>query len=159
MSNAKRHPFPWVGPLFASLLLGACAFHPQSPAEFAEYPRGMVFNRSLRALSPDGVHFSVRCEKNKPRAEMTYWREAMKTRMSQAGYRILQDTTCSMQGQPGILLKLATPYGNQDYLYWIAFSLNRAGSKIVVAEAAGESKRFLARQDAIEKAIAASGFE
>lgn len=158
MSNANRRFFLGFVGLSTAILFCACAIHPKAPAEFAEYPRGVVFNRSLRALSPDGVHFSVRCEKNKPHAEMAYWREAMKTRMSQAGYRILEDTTCAMQGQPAFLLKLATPYGNQDYFYWIAFSLNPSGSKILVAEAAGESKSFLTRQGAIEKAIAESGW-
>jgi hypothetical protein len=142
----------------AGFLLGACSFHPAVPAEFAQYHRGYVFKGPLRAMSPDGVLFTVRREKNKPRADLAFWREAMKTRMGQSGYRVVSDTSCTMQGREGALLKLAAPVGNQDYLYWVAFSLNPSGSSILVAEAAGEAKKFLARQEEIAKAIAASGF-
>ena len=142
----------------ASALLAGCAFHPAAPKEFAQYHRGYVFKGPLHAVSPDGVLFTVRTEKNKPKADLAFWRDAMKSRMSQAGYRVVSDTSCSMKGTEGALLRLAAPVGNQDYLYWIAFSLNSSGSRILVAEAAGESKRFLARQDEISKAIAESGW-
>jgi hypothetical protein len=139
-------------------LWAGCGFHPQAPQEFAQYPRGIVFKGPLRSISPDGVLFTVRSEKNKPKADLAFWRDAMKTRMSQAGYRVVADTNCKMNGADAALLKLAAPVGNQDFLYWIAFSLNGSGSRILVAEAAGESKKFLARQEEIGKAIAASGW-
>jgi hypothetical protein len=146
--------FPW----FAAALLSACGFNPRAPEEFAQYHRGYLFKGPMRAMSPDGVLFTVRTESNDPKADLAFWRGAMKTRMSQAGYRVVADTTCSMHGTEGALLRLAAPVGNQDYLYWIAFSLNPSGSRILVAEAAGESKRFLARQDDIAKAIAETGW-
>lgn len=142
----------------AAAFLAGCAFHPAAPKEFAQYHRGYVFKGPLHAVSPDGVLFTVRTEKNKPKADLAFWRDAMKTRMSQAGYRVVSDTICSMKGAEGALLRLAAPVGNQDYLYWIAFSLNPSGKRLLVAEAAGESKRFLARQDEISKAIAESGW-
>jgi hypothetical protein len=138
--------------------LAGCAFRAASPDGFAEFPRSLLFGSPLRSASPDGVLFSVRTEKNDPPADLGFWREALKTRMSQAGYRVVADTVCVMHGSPGALLGLAAPVGNQDYFYWIAFTLAPTGKRIVVAEAAGESKRFLARQDEIRKAIAASGF-
>lgn len=144
--------------LAAAALLAGCAINPTVPRDFAQYHRGYVFKGDLKAMSPDGVLFTVRCEKNKPRADLAFWREAMKTRMGQAGYRVTADTACTMQGREGALLKLAAPVGNQDYVYWIAFSLNPSGSRILVAEAAGEARKFLARQEDIAKAIAASGF-
>jgi hypothetical protein len=112
----------------------------------------------LRATSPDGVLFTVRTEANDPPADLAFWREALKTRMGHAGYRVVADTVCPMAGSEGVLLKLAAPVGNQDYFYWIAFTLSPSRKKIVVAEAAGESKHFLARQNEITRAIAASGF-
>jgi hypothetical protein len=142
----------------AVLILAGCGFNPQVPREFAQYHRGYVFKGPLRAVSPDGVLFTVRTEANRPKADLAFWRDAMKTRMSQAGYRVVADTNCSMKGSEGALLKLAAPVGNQDYLYWIAFSLNPSGSRILVAEAAGESKRFMARQEGIAKAIAETGW-
>jgi hypothetical protein len=146
-----------AGALITGTLAG-CGFTPRAPEEFAQYHRGYIFKGPMRAMSPDGVLFTVRTESNKPKADLAFWRDAMKTRMSQAGYRVTSDTTCNMHGTEGALLRLAAPVGNQDYLYWIAFSLNPSGSRILVAEAAGESKRFLARQDDIAKAIAESGW-
>jgi hypothetical protein len=156
--NAISRPLPIVGGLLAAALLAGCSLNPAVPEHFAPYHRGYLFKGDLEAVSPDGVIFTVRCEKNKPRADLAFWREAMKTRMGQAGYRVTADTACTMQGREGALLKLAAPVGNQDHLYWIAFSLDPSGSRILVAEAAGEAKKFLARQQDIAKAIEASGF-
>lgn len=144
--------------LLALLALGCAHYHPAAPEGFGRYPRGAVFASALRAVSPDGVLFTVRTEDNRPKADLPFWREALKDRMAKAGYRVVADTSCSMKGSPAALIKLAAPMGNQDYFYWIAFTLSPSGDDILVAEAAGESKRFLARKDAIQKAIEASGF-
>lgn len=142
-----------------ALGLAACgSFNPAKPEEFAQYPRNALFKRPLRAVSPDGVLFSVHRVANKPRADLAFWSEAMRTRMGQAGYRVVSDSACTMKGAEGRLLTLAAPVGNEDYFYWIAFALSPSGDHIVVAEATGESKRFLARREAIRKAIAESGF-
>jgi len=138
--------------------LAGCAFQASAPDGFAQFPRSRVSSSPLRASSPDGVLFTVRTEKNDPPADLGFWREALKTRMGHAGYRVVADTVCPMHGSQGALLKLAAPMGNQDYFYWIAFTLSPSGKRIVVAEAAGESKRFLAREEDIRKAIANSGF-
>jgi hypothetical protein len=139
-------------------LAGCARYHPAAPEGFGSYPRGSVFKSPLRAVSPDGVLFTVRTEANKPKADLPFWREALKTRMIQAGYRVIADTTCSMRASTAALLKLAAPVGDQDYVYWIAFTLSGSGGDILVAEAAGESKRFLARKDPILKAIETTGF-
>ncbi len=161
MSAINRHARAAVASMMAIMamgLLAGCGFHPKAPREFAQYPRGIVFKGPLRAVSPDGVLFTVRSEKNKPKADLAFWRDAMKTRMSQAGYRVVADTTCKMKDADAALLKLAAPVGNEDHLYWIAFSLNASGSRILVAEAAGESRKFLARQEEIAKAISETGW-
>jgi|GEM_PF-958569 len=144
--------------LVSALFLSACAMHPAAPREFAVYPRGFLFKGPLRAVSPDGVIYSVRTEKQKPKADAAFWREALVNRMGQAGYRVISDTSLTMKGRDGTLLKLAAPVGDQDYHYWIAFTPSPSGRRILVAEAAGESKRFLARQEEIRKAMAESGW-
>lgn len=158
MSTIDRLAHGIVAAGVAAILLAGCAYHPVAPREFAQYHRGYVFKGPLRAISPDGVLFTVRTEKNKPRADLAFWRDAMKNRMGQAGYRVVADTGCSMQGREGALLKLAAPVGNQDYLYWIAFTLSPSGRRILVAEAAGDARTFLARQAEISKAISESGW-
>ena len=155
----RNRPLPWLSAALCGALVAGCAsYRPAAPDGFGQYPRGSVFKSPLRAVSPDGVLFTVRTEKNDPKAGLEFWREALKTRMAQAGYRVVADTACSMKGSPGALVKLAAPVGNQDYFYWIAFTLSASGGDLLVAEAAGESKRFLARRDAILKAMEASGF-
>lgn len=144
--------------LAAVWTLAGCAFQASAPDGFAQFPRSRVSSSPLRASSPDGVLFTVRTEKNDPPADLGFWREALKTRMGHAGYRVVADTVCPMHGSQGALLQLAAPVGNQDYFYWIAFTLSPSGKRILVAEAAGESKRFLAREEDIRKAIGDSGF-
>ena len=159
--RASKRPKP--GAVLAALaaawaLAGCAAFQASPPEGFAQYPRSRVSSSPLRASSPDGILFTVRTEKNDPPADLGFWREALKNRMGHAGYRVVGDTVCPMLGSQGSLLKLAAPMGNQDYFYWIAFTLSPSGTRILVAEAAGESKRFLAREEDIRKAIANSGF-
>ncbi len=136
--------FLWVG----------CAPHAVAPREFARYPGSLFSSADFRAVSPEGLLFSVRTEKNNPQADLAFWRQAMKTRMSQAGYRILSDSDCVMGGTAAALLKMAAPVGNKDYCYWVAISIS--GKKILVAEAAGEAKPFLRRAKDIGEAISAT---
>ena len=139
--------------IVAFLLVG-CALHTVAPREFASYPGGLFSSGDFRAVSPEGLLFTVRTEKNDPKADLPFWRQAMKTRMSQAGYRIVSDTNCLMGGKEAALLKMAAPVGNKDYLYWVAISVS--GKKILVVEAAGEAKPFLRRAPDIAEAIAAT---
>ncbi len=141
-----------------AILVAGCANHPAVPNDFATYPRGIVFKGDVRAVSADGVLYSVREEPNEPKADLGFWREAMKTRMSQAGYRVVSDSDFTMHGAKGALIQFAAPMGNQDELYWIAFSLSVSGKKILVAEASGEVKRFLARREDIRNAMEATGW-
>ena len=145
----------WLVVLSTAALLGiGCAPHAVAPREFASYPSSLFSSADFRAVSPEGLLFSVRTEKNNPKADLPFWRQAMKTRMSQAGYRILSDTDCVMGGAPAALLKMAAPVGNKDYFYWVALSIS--GKKILVAEAAGEAKPFLRRATDIAEAISAT---
>jgi hypothetical protein len=142
--------------LAACACLAACGIHPVPPAGFANYEG--VKRGPLKAVSPDGVLFTVRSEANDPKADLAFWREALKTHMSQSGYRIVEDTTCAMGKAPGGLLKLAAPVGDRDYLYWVAFSLSPSGKELLVAEAAGEAKAFRARESEIAAAMAATAW-
>ena len=133
----------------AAVFLAACAGSKPPPDGFAAW--GKAKAGKSRALSPDGVMVSVHTVANKPRADLPFWKEALKTRMSQAGYRILGDS--AVAGEPETyLLRLAAPLGQKDYLYFVALSVQ--GKKIRITEAAGEAVRFRAHEDAILKALA-----
>jgi hypothetical protein len=133
----------------ALLLWAACAGAPPPPPEFGSLGQGSP--EKFRALSPDGVLYAVHTVKNKPKADLAFWRDALKTRMTQAGYRVLGDSSIAGAGET-YLLRLAAPLGQKDYLYFVALSMR--GKEIRVAEAAGEAARFRAHEDALLKALA-----
>jgi len=103
------------------------------------------------AVSPDDVVFRVRTAKNKPKADLAFWKEAMATRMKEAGYRVLAAGDITAGGVPGALLELSAPDGPQDAAYLVAVFVD--GGKLVVVEAAGEVSRFAAHRSAVLAAI------
>lgn len=127
--------------------VGCTRFQAEAPQGFATYEQKSPF----RAVSPDGVVFRVRSEKNKPHAELPFWKEALKKRMVDAGYRFVSEKDIKAGGKDGYLLELAAPLGNQDYTYVIALFQNE--EHLVIVESAGEISRFSARRDAVLAAL------
>lgn len=119
----------------------------QPPDGFAPYPH----KRYPRALSPDDVVFRVRAFRNKPQADLAFWREALRTRMVEAGYRLVSDEDVQAGGRPGAILDLAAPIGQSDVRYLVALFVR--GHRIIVVEAAGLANRLAARRAAIVAAI------
>lgn len=123
-----------------------------APAGFAPGRKASRFH----AVSPDDVVFRVRTAKNKPEADLAFWKEAMTTRMTEAGYRVTRAGEITANGVPGALLEVSAPDGEQDAAYLIAVFVD--GGRLVLAEAAGEVGRFAARRDAVLAAIEAMRF-
>jgi hypothetical protein len=117
------------------------------PAGFAPYTQ----TTKIKAVSPEGVVYRVRSEDNKPFAELTFWKEALKKRMLDAGYIFLNEAPIEADAQEGYLLELTAPYGQQDYTYLVAVFVH--GKKIIIAEAAGEVGDLAARRTAVLEAI------
>ncbi len=133
----------------ALLALGACrGFHAETPEGFAAFDDW----RRFRAVSADGVMYRVRSEENEPEATLDFWKEALRERMTDAGYTFVADQELAA-GSPGYLLELAAPVGEQDYSYLVAIFVR--GDDILIAEASGEVSRFAGRRDAIVAAMAA----
>jgi len=137
--------------LLVSAMVG-CVAHEAvlPPTGFARYSD----SREFKAVSPEGVVFRVRSEENKPFAELPFWKEALKKRMLDAGYIFLREapiTAVAANDQPGYLLELTAPLGEEDYTYLTAVFVR--GKKIVIAEAAGEVTDLDSRRDAILAAI------
>ena len=142
---------------FLTAALFGCAGGPKFVAVKAETPEGFARDKGgagkeTRFLSPDGVMYSVRSVPNKPVADLAFWKTALHTRMSQAGYRVLGDSSITVGGVEGSLLRLAAPLGQKDYLFLVALSMR--GKDIRVAEAAGEASLMRAREQAVLKALA-----
>jgi len=127
----------WAWPTFS-------ATAPQGFATFHDW-------FGLRAVSPEGVVYRVRSEKNEPKAELGFWREALKKRMHDAGYAVVTDGDIRAGDRAGALLELAAPQGTMDYSYLIAVFVD--GSDLVIAEAAGEVTKLKARRENVLAAM------
>lgn len=133
----------------ALLSTAACTpFQASSPEGFAAYEE----NGEFRAVSPEGITFRVRSEDNEPPADLEFWSEALKNRMSDAGYVVVSDGSVDAKNSSGYRLELAAPIGELDYSYLVAIFVH--GDDIVVVESAGEVRQFAAKRAAIEAALA-----
>lgn len=141
-------PLRWMS-LCLCLALGGCATLPV-PEGFAPY-------RHTRdgAVSPDGVVFRVVTERNKPKADLAFWAEALKRRQENAGYLIVEEGPLGEGAAQGWMLEMEAPWGPADYTYLVAIFVD--GRKLHIVEAAGEVKRFQARRAAILDAARSIG--
>ena len=120
---------------------------PQPPDGFSAWRRMGRY----RAASPDAVLFRVRSVRHEPRAELSFWKEAVRERMVAAGYTVQAESDIAAGEAQGGLLELAAPLGTEDWTYLIAFFPD--GRRLIVAEAAGEISELDARRDAVVEAI------
>ncbi len=117
------------------------------PDGFASYGE----TAKTKAVSPDGVMFRTRSEKNEPYAKLSFWKEALKKRMLDAGYGFRKESGISADGREGYLLELTAPLGPVDYSYLVAVFLNK--KEIFIVESAGEITRFDNRREDVVAAI------
>jgi hypothetical protein len=146
MGPALQH---FAAIIFILSILVGCTTHEivSAPAGFARYSDSQEF----KAVSPEGIVFRVRHEENKPYADLSFWKEALKKRMLDAGYIFLREASITADGQQGYLLELTAPFGEKDYTYLTAIFVR--SNKIVIAEAAGEVTDLSARRDGILASI------
>lgn len=133
------------------LIAGAGCTTPKAniaaPEGFAEYTKSEPY----KAISPEGVVYRVRTEKNEPYAELPFWKEAFKKRMLDAGYVFLSESTIKAGGREGYLLELTAPLGTLDYTYLTAIFVDK--QTITIAESAGDVLHVKKRRKAILAAI------
>ncbi len=123
---------------------------PVAPDGFATWDK----KRRFRAVSSDDVVYRVRTVRNKPKADLEFWREAVRRRLIDAGYRLVAESDVAASGAPGALLELSAPDGERDATGLVAVFVD--GNAIVVLEAAGEAARFAKAKDAVLAAMKAT---
>jgi hypothetical protein len=104
-------------------------------------PEGFAENREAgmyRAISPEGVRYSVRIVKNYPQKDLLFWKDALKNHMLKSGYMLIKEDNFNAGTQPGAYFEWGAPYGNQNYIYLTAIIIR--DREIAVAEAAGDVK-------------------
>jgi hypothetical protein len=155
-TNDGSSSFAWLNSLNVSELLHDFEMGVRGAPSGASVPVPEGFaawnqKRRFQAVSPDDVVFRVRRARNKPQAELSYWREALRNRMTGAGYTVIAESDISATGTPGVLLELGAANGEQDQAYVLAVFVD--GRHLVIAEATGESMRFQTRRAAIVSAM------
>lgn len=155
-SRSGGSSFPWLrhmnmGDLMVDLAAGRRAdrshARPAVPDGFSPFKRPARF----QAVSADDVIYRVRSVRNQPAAELAFWREALRTRQAEAGYRILAESKVESDGVEGYLIEMSGANGERDQGYLVAIFV--VGRRIVIAEATGEAERLGARRAAIVAAM------
>lgn len=125
--------------IIITALASGCA--PKLPASVPQGFAAYENYEKIRAVSPDGVMYRIRREKNEPFAELPFWREALKKRMLDAGYTFMNEEDIEAGERSGYLLELAAPLGARDFSYLIALFVND-NKQLVIVEAAGDMNVF-----------------
>ena len=118
------------------------------PVGFARY----TALKEFKTISPEGIIFQVRAVKNKPYANLSFWHEALKKRMTDAGYRLINDTLVT-ENQEKAVCEFAAPIGQKDYLYHIEIIVKE--KEIIIIEATGEVVLYEQQTKAINESIKA----
>jgi len=152
--------FPWLNSLNVADIISDFEYgqraarsraRPIAPEGFAAYRKKGRF----QAVSPDNVVYRVRRVRHKPKGSMEFWKEAMRTRMVEAGYHLVAEEDIQASGVTGALVELGAANGEQDQTYLLA--VFDSGRWLVVVEASGESEVFTARREAVLAAIRGMG--
>jgi hypothetical protein len=135
-------------------LLVACTTPPpasQTPAGFADYEG----TQKLQAVNAERVVYQVRQIDNKPRADLAFWRVAMKEHLLKSGYVLVTEGELGDAARPGYFIETSAPRGRADYMYLVAIFVQ--DQHITVIEAAGELAAYKARREQIFAALKSSG--
>jgi len=132
-----------------TMVMSACET-PQliRPDGFAPYKNS---RQGYKSVSPERIMYRVRAYKNEDKADLGFWKTALKTHMHDSGYIQLSESDVTAKSTPGYLLILAAPVGVKDYTYAIAIFIHK--DKLVVFESAGDTKYFDQYKDNIIKTI------
>ena len=148
--------FAWLNQMNMADLLGdlqqgrrasRSGCRPTAPEGFAPFRKPGRF----QAVSADDVIYRVRAHKNKPKAELAFWREALRQRMIDAGYRLVGEQKIESDGQEGYLIELAGANGPKDQAYLIGLYVR--GGRLITVEATGEANEMAAQRAAVVKAM------
>jgi hypothetical protein len=137
--------------IFGALGLGC---HPavkmQTPNGFAEL--GHPGSYSFRAASAHGVVLAMRSEKNEPRANLDFWKDAVDARVRRQGYTPEgQASVKSADGCDGRQLRYVRVEDQRTYRYWLTLFV--VDDRVVVVEAGGDRENFDPAQTLVEKAV------
>lgn len=140
-----------LGILFlCALLLSGCPSTGKFKQGQTWIPQGFAAYQSAKkqaAISPEGIVYAIRHEKNEPMADLSFWKKAMKKRLLETGYIFVAESDLQGQKQQGYLLELAAPVGKEDFAWIIALYVQ--GKQLHIIQASGEEKKLKQHRKAI----------
>lgn len=136
--------------LAAAALAGCTGYKVEAPEGFAELER--QGRGRYRAVSPEGIQFSIKTEKNYPKQDLEYWQTAMRDHMERAGYTLISGPErFETVKQEGVYFEWAAPYQEKDYIYLTGLVVS--GNRLLILEAGGELDEFRRYQDNILESL------
>jgi hypothetical protein len=133
-----------------SVILFSCieAFSIKTPEGLAEIEiTGFQFSNVLyKAVSPEGMQFKIKKEKNYPEQNLSFWGKALKYQLEKEGYVLITDGLEIRAGtqdneQEIIVFEWSLPYQNKNYTYLTAIMVY--GGTIYIAEAAAPNDIYM----------------
>ncbi len=149
--------FGWINTLnFSHFIEGGFYGKARGSSYDLEYPSGfaLVDNRTyFRAISPEGIRFQIRTEKNYPRKDLNFWSSALVNHMEETGYQKKNDGEIieTNSGSEIFAIEWGLSMGSRDYLYMTAIIPWR--NKIYIFEAAGEINAYNEYGDSMTTAL------
>jgi hypothetical protein len=148
--------FEWINTIdFYSFLYTDFSGRGNGSAYRLDIPEGfaLVANKRIyQAVSPEGVRFQIREEKNYPRMEVDFWSETFEREMTESGYQLAGESTVIETGMGDCYVaEWGVALGTDDFIYLTAVLPHR--NTIYIIEAAGEYRMFRDYRDAVIAAI------
>jgi hypothetical protein len=147
-----------VGLLCAALSAGACRpFDINTPDSFVELDEERWSQFEYRATTADGVVVAVRALDNEQRGTLSFWAEAVRSKVRDArGYALLEEQDVTARaGVPGKQMRFGRDDAGHTYRYWVTIFVRSQGRgpRVWVIEAGGEQAVFERRRAEIEQLI------
>lgn len=133
-------------------LLVACGPPPYSltaPEAFKRYED----SRDFKLITADGVMLKAREVDNYPKADLSFWAEALGRHLDARGYaKKSEHRFKTNKGLEGFTLTFVLPHGAEDYV--LSETIFVVGDTVYLVEAAGPFERFAAVEKELDAALA-----
>ena len=140
--------------LAVPLLFAACGpkYQMAAPAGFVRYES----KKGLAFITADGVQVRSRKARNYPKADLTFWADALERHLVARGY-LLHNKACfkTTRGLDGCTAEFVLPHAGEDWV--LAETVFVVGDDLALVEAAGPFERY--KKVAAAVAIALQSFD
>jgi len=139
----------------AMLALGGClSFNIDTPDRFRRFHD----TDDLKMITADGVMLKSRTIENYPKADLSFWVDAMKRHLEERGYAFKHEDCFQTQtGLDGCAIEFILPHGAEDWVFsQCLFVIDDA---IVVLESAGPFEKFVQVEESLRAAYRTFHFD